>query len=194
MSEVKQRRRMPLWLKHALEFGPVAIFFVVLLSTDIFVATATLMVLMTISAVTAYAIEGRVTTLILLGLIAALVFGTLTLVFRDETFIKIRPTIWFATLAVLLIGGMALGRLFLKSLFEYAFQIDEAGWRKLTWRMAGFFIFLAIANHVMWTNFSNETWAAYKLFAVPIMMVAFMMTQTPLLLKHQIEPSDPADR
>lgn len=188
MSDAKPRRRMPLWLKHTLEFGPVAVFFLVLVTTDIFIATATLMVLMTISAVTAYAIEGRVSTLILLGLIAALVFGSLTLIFRDETFIKIRPSIWFGALATLLVGGLAIGRLFLKSLFEYAFQIDEAGWRKLTWRIAGFFVFLAIANHIMWTNFSDETWAAYKLFAVPVLMIAFMMAQTPLLLKHQVEP------
>ena len=193
-APVPARRRMSLTLKHTLEFGPVVVFFFTLLASDIFTATAVLMGLMTLAAGTAWAIEGRVSTLILLGTVAALGFGSLTLLLHDETFIKIRPSIWFSLLSVLLVGGLAFGRLFLRSLFEYAFRIDDSGWRKLTWRMAGFFLLLALANHLMWTNFSAETWAAYKLFAVPVLMMAFMLAQTPLLMRHQLpEDAPPAD-
>lgn len=185
------RRRMSLALKHTLEFGPIVVFFAALLASDIFTATAVLMVTMTLAAGIAWIIEGRVSTLILLGTVAALGFGSLTLLLHDETFIKIRPSIWFSTLALLLIGGLAFGRLFLRSLFEYAFRIDDAGWRKLTWRMAGFFLVLALANHLMWTNFSAETWAAYKLFAVPALMMVFMMAQAPLLIRHQLPEDAP---
>lgn len=184
-------RRMPVWLRQMLEFGPVLVFFLVMVTTNVFIATGVLMGLMTLSALAAYALEGRVSGLILFGLVAVWVFGTLTLVLRDETFIKIRPSIWFSTLALLLIGGLAFGRLFLRSLFEYAFRIDDAGWRKLTWRMAGFFLVLALANHLMWTNFSAETWAAYKLFAVPALMMIFMMAQAPLLIRHQLPEDAP---
>lgn len=182
---------MPVWLRQMLEFGPVLVFFLVMVTTNVFIATGVLMGLMTLSALAAYALEGRVSGLILFGLVAVWVFGTLTLVLRDETFIKIRPSIWFSTLALLLIGGLAFGRLFLRSLFEYAFRIDDAGWRKLTWRMAGFFLVLALANHLMWTNFSAETWAAYKLFAVPALMMIFMMAQAPLLIRHQLPEDAP---
>lgn len=182
----RPRRRMNPFLRHGLEFGPVVIFFLAMLASDIFIATAVLMALMTISAIAAYAIEGRVGGLILFGLVTVLAFGTLTLVLRDEAFIKIRPSIYFSALALVLLAGLALGRLFLKSLFEYAFQIDVAGWRKLTLRMAGFFVVLAAANWFVAANYSLETWASYKVFAVPVLMIVFMMAQTPLLLKHQL--------
>ena len=186
------RRRMSLALKHTLEFGPIVVFFAALLASDIFTATAVLMVTMTLAAGIAWIIEGRVSTLILLGTVAALGFGSLTLLLHDETFIKIRPSIWFSTLALLLIGGLAFGRLFLRSLFEYAFRIDDAGWRKLTWRMAGFFLALSVANYVVAATFSLDTWATYKVFGVPVLTVVFMMAQTPLLLKHQLPESEAA--
>lgn len=188
----EQRHRMKAPLRHVLEFGPVLIFFGTMLATDIFIATGVLMVLMTISAIVAYAIEGRVSGLILFGLVTVLAFGTLTLILRDEGFIKIRPSIYFSTLALLLLGGLAVGRLFLKSVFEYAFRIDVAGWRKLTLRIAGFFIVLAGLNYYVAHSFSLETWASYKVFAVPVLMIAFMMAQTPLLMRHEL-PKDSAD-
>lgn len=189
MSEsapVAPPRRMKPLLRHALEFGPVLIFFAVMQITDVFIATAVLMALMTLSALTAWLIEGRVSGLILFGLVTVLAFGTLTLALHDEGFIKIRPSIYFATLCAVLVFGLAIGRVFLKSLFEYAFQIDDAGWRKLTWRMAGFFAVLSAANYFVAESFSLDTWATYKVFGVPVLTVLFMMAQTPLLLKHQL--------
>ena len=186
MTEAAAPRRMKPLLRHALEFGPVLIFFGVMQLTDVFVATGVLMVLMTLSALTAYLIERRVSGLILFGLVTVLAFGTLTLVLHDEGFIKIRPSIYFATLASVLAFGLVIGRVFLKSLFEYAFQIDDLGWGKLTWRMAGFFYVLAIANYLVASTFSLYTWATYKVFGVPVLTVLFMMAQTPLLLKHQL--------
>lgn len=187
-------RRMKPALRHTLEFGPVLVFFGVMQLTDIFTATGVLMVLMTLSALTAYIIERRVSGLILFGLVTVLAFGTLTLVLHDEGFIKIRPSIYFATLAAVLAVGMFIGRIFLKSLFEYAFQIDDDGWRKLSWRMAGFFFVLAVANYVVASNFSLDSWATYKVFGVPVLTVIFMMAQTPLLLKHQLPEDQTAER
>ena len=190
-EDTTNRRRMTPLLRHGLEFGPVVIFFIVMLATDIFVATGVLMALMTLAAAVAWAIEGRVSGLILFGLVTVLAFGTLTLVLRDEDFIKIRPSIYFATLASVLLLGLAVGRTFLKNLFEYAFKLDDAGWRKLTLRMAGFFVFLAGANWFVSATFSLETWASYKVFAVPVLMVLFMMAQTPMLARHEIKPEPP---
>ena len=187
------RRRMSALLRQGLEFGPVVVFFITLLLTNPFTATAVLMVLMSISAAIAYSIEGRVSALILFGLVTVLAFGGLTLILQDEAFIKIRPSIYFTTLASVLLIGLWFGRIFMKAVFEYAFKIDDAGWRKLTLRMGLFLLVLAVANYFVASTFSIETWGAYKLFAVPVLMMAFMMAQTPLLMKHGLpdEPEKP---
>jgi intracellular septation protein len=189
---VSKPRRMKPLLRHALEFGPVLIFFGVMQLTDVFIATAVLMGLMSAAALTAYLIEGRLSGLILFGLVTVLAFGTLTLVLHDEEFIKIRPSIYFATLAAVIAFGMLIGRVFLKSLFEYAFQIDDDGWRKLSWRMAGLFAVLSGANLAVASYFSLDTWATYKVFGVPVLTMIFMIAQTPLLLKHQL-PDEKAE-
>lgn len=193
MPDAIAPRRMKPLLRHALEFGPVLIFFGVMQLTDVFLATAVLMGLMSASALTAYLIEGRVSGLILFGLVTVLAFGTLTLVLQDPGFIKIRPSIYFATLAAVIAFGMFAGRVFLKSLFEYAFQIDDDGWRKLSWRMAGFFAVLSGANLAVASNFSLDTWATYKVFGVPVLTMLFMIAQTPLLMKHQLPEEKAAE-
>lgn len=182
-------RRMKASVRHVLELAPVGIFFITLLVSDIFIATAVLMGAMVLSAAIAFAIERRLSPLMSFALIVVLAFGALTLSFRDEFFIKIRPTIYNTVLGVLLLAGLWWKKYFLKIVLEMAFQLDDTGWRKLTIRMACLFFTLAIANHLVWTNFSTEFWAAYKIWGVYPIMIGFFVFQVPLIERHTIKPA-----
>ena len=57
-----------------------------------------------------------------------------------------------ASSALILLGGLAFNRLFIKYVFAQAFELDEAGWRKLTWRWGIFFLCLAVLNEAVWRN------------------------------------------
>jgi intracellular septation protein len=184
------RRRLNPALKQGLEIGPVLVFFGVVLSYGIMPATAVLMVLFTISVAIVYAVERRVQPLLLFGLGAVLVFGGLTLILRDDFFIKVRATVYFGVLAVFLAAGLAFGRYMLRYVFEVAFRLDDAGWRILTIRTIAFFVLLAVANAVMFTQFSTEVWSAYKVFGQYPLMVLFFVAQAPLVMKHQL-PEEP---
>lgn len=186
-------RRMKASVRHALELAPVAIFFITLLASDIFIATAVLMGAMVLSAAIAWAIERRLSPLMSFALVVVLAFGALTLAFRDEFFIKIRPTIYFTILGTLLLAGLWWKKYFLKTVLEMAFQLDEAGWRKFTIRMACLFFALAIANHLVWTNFSTEFWAGYKIWGVYPIMIGFFVSQVPLIERHTIKPAPEAE-
>ncbi len=186
-------RRMKASWRHTLELSPVGIFFVTLLATDIFVATAVMMGAMTLAASIAYAIERRLSPMMSFGLVLVLAFGTLTLAFRDEFFIKIRPTIYNTVLGVLLLAGLWWRKYFLKIVLEIAFQLEDEGWRKLTIRMACLFFVLAIANHLVWTNFSTEFWAAYKIWGAYPIMIIFFVFQVPLIERYTIKPAPVAE-
>ncbi len=151
-------------LRHGLELGPVLAFFATYVLTDLMTATAVIMALITLAVAVSYAIERRVAPVLLFAWGVAIVFGGLTLLLQDPFFIKIRATVYFTALAGLLALGLAFRKLLLRYVFEMAFRLDEAGWRVLTLRTIGFFLFLAALNVVVFSNFSEETWVAYKAF------------------------------
>jgi intracellular septation protein len=74
----------------------------------------------------------------------------------------------------------------IKHAFGQAFQLDEQGWRGLTWRWAAFFIALAIANEIVWRSFSTNTWVAFKVWGVFPLILVFSVAQLPFLGRHQV--------
>ena len=78
--------------------------------------------------------------------VLVLMFGGLTLYLKNDIFIKMKPTVLYAFFGVMLLGGLAFNRLFIKYVFAQAFELTEDGWRKLTWRWGIFFFALARAQ------------------------------------------------
>jgi intracellular septation protein len=103
-----------------------------------------------------------------------------------------KPTALYATFGALLLGGLAFNRLFIKVVFAQAFELDEVGWRRLTWRWGFFALDLAALNEIIWRNFSTDIWVDFKVWAIIPLVLLFALAQTPLVMKHQIEET-PAD-
>jgi intracellular septation protein len=74
-----------------------------------------------------------------------------------------------------------------KTLFDQAFHLSDAGWRALTYRWIGFFIAMAILNEIVWRNFSDNFWAGFKLFGAIPLTFLFAAAQLPLVLKHEVK-------
>jgi intracellular septation protein len=119
-----------------------------------------------------------------------LVFGGLTLYLRDETFIKLKPTIVYAMFAGLLAVGLMLRKPLLELLFGSAFTLTEEGWRRLTVRWIVFFVAMAVVNEVVWRNFSTDTWVSFKVFGFLPLTFLFALAQVPLLQRHGAAPQD----
>ncbi len=129
----------------------------------------------------------RVPVLALVTGVFVIVFGFLTIYFNDETFIKIKPTIVNALFAVMLGAGLVFRRLVLKLALGEVFDLTDAGWRLLTIRWAVFFLILAGLNEFVWRNFSTDTWVSFKSFGVMPMTALFMLSQVPLIMRHQAD-------
>jgi intracellular septation protein len=119
--------------------------------------------------------------------VLVVIFGGLTLYLQDATFIKMKPTVLYAFFGVVLIGGLRFNRLFIKYVFEQAFDLSDEGWRKLTWRWGLFFLALAVLNEAVWRNFSTAIWVDFKVFGIMPLIFLFALAQTPLVLRHQVE-------
>ena len=176
-------------LKLALDLGPLALFFFANTRYGIFAATETFMAAVLVALAISYALTRRVAVMPLVTAIIVVVFGTLTLILHDATFIKVKPTIIYALFGAVLLGGLAFNKPLLGVVFDSMFQLTEQGWRKLTLRWALFFFALAILNEIVWRNASTDLWVDFKVFGVVPLTFLFGALQVPLLRKYETKPA-----
>ncbi len=60
----------------------------------------------------------------------------------------------------------------------------STGWRLLTYRWAGFFIFLALLNEAVWRSVSTDTWVSFKVFGLVPLVFIFAAMQAGFLQRH----------
>ena len=180
-------------VKLALDLGPLVVFFVTYYTLGIFPATGVFMVATLLAAGISYALVRKVSPLMIFSAVVVMVFGGLTLWLKDDTFIKLKPTIYYLTVSGILLGGLALGRLVIKDVMDIAMHLTDEGWRKFTWRIAIFFLCMAALNEFVWRNFSTDTWVMLKVWGFIPLTFVFFAAQMPLLMKHEIkQPSEDA--
>lgn len=175
-------------LKLALELGPLVVFFVVNARADLLSATAAFMVTTLVALTVSYILQKRLPLMPMVTGVVVLVFGGLTLLLNDDTFIKLKPTIVNSLFAVVLFSGLIFWkRPLLGLVLDSVISIDDEGWRKLTLRWAFFFVFLAVLNEIVWRNFSSDFWVSFKVFGIMPITLAFALAQIRLIEAHKLE-------
>jgi intracellular septation protein len=175
------------WLKPAVEYGPLAVFVAVYFSQGLMPATVALMIATVIGVTVSWFVTRKVPLMPVVTAVIVLVFGGLTLWLNDENFIKMKPTIIYALFAIVIGGGLVLGKSVLKKVLGHAVSMDEAGWRSLSVRVALFFAAMAVANEVVRHVMSTDHWVLWKMPGSLIITLVFMMAQGPLILRHQVD-------
>jgi intracellular septation protein len=174
--------------KLATELGPLLVFFAANAMFNLFVATGAFMVVIVVALVASYVVTKHVPIMAIVTGVVVLVFGTLTLVLHDETFIKVKPTIIYGLFAAVLGGGLLFGRSFIAIMFDQMFNLTPAGWRQLTFRWALFFAGMAVLNEIIWRTQSTNVWVTFKAIGVTALTAVFAVAQMPLIKRHSIEP------
>ena len=174
-----------------IDLGPLLVFFVANFfapvpgPVKIFVATGAFMAAMLAAMLWSQIKYGRISPLLWFSGIAVVVMGGITLWLHDETFIKIKPTLYYVFVAALLGFGLFTGRPLLKMVLGTAYPgLDEEGWRKLTRNWALFFLFMAVLNEAVWRNSSTDFWVGFKLWGAIPLTFLFALLNVPMLLRH----------
>lgn len=179
-------------LKLALEFGPLVLFFLANARFGVFVGTGAFMAAFFVAFAVSYALTRHIPLMALISAGVVVVFGGLTLILQDETFIKVKPTIIYLLFGSVLAGGLLVGKSLLSVAFDAVFNLTETGWRKLTLRWAGFFFAMALINEIVWRTQSTEVWLGFKAFAVIPLTFVFAALQYPLLMRYEAGTQAPA--
>jgi intracellular septation protein len=157
----------------------------------IFVATGAFMIAM-IAAMLFSAIRyRRISPLLLFSGVMVVVLGGLTIWLHDETFIKMKPTVYYALVAALLAFGLLTDRPLLQRVLGSTYPgLDEDGWKKLTRNWALFFAFMAVLNETVWRNSSTQFWIGFKIWGALPLTFLFAAANIPMLLRHGLMRED----
>jgi intracellular septation protein len=192
------------WVKPALEFGPLIVFFAVfmLYRNDTVVlggrdyggfilATLAFIPALFLATAVQWRLTGKLSPMQVATLILVTVFGGLSIWLNDPRFFKLKPTIIYVLFAAILGASLALRRNWLGAVLGEALPMDAHGWRKLTARMAVFFLLLALANEVVWRTMSDSTWVWFKTFGLPVLLFAFLLGNARLYRDHALPEAAP---
>jgi intracellular septation protein len=177
-------------VKLALDLGPLVLFFVANARYGIFTATAVFMAAVLAALLVSYVMTRRLPIMPVVTAVVVVVFGGLTLILHDATFIKVKPTIIYGLFGAILMGGLVFNKSLLGIVFDSLFHLSDEGWRKLTLRWAIFFFALAVLNEIVWRNVSTDAWVTFKVFGVVPLTILFGALQVPLLKRYAVEPAE----
>jgi len=131
-----------------------------------------------IQAIVQWRKQHKLSPMMLTSTVLVLVFGGITLLVRDKTFIQWKPTVldWLfaaAFLASQFIGDAPL----VQKLMGGQVELERARWRTLNLMWVGFFALMGAINIYVLYNFSEATWVNFKVFGMLGLTLVFVVLQ-----------------
>ncbi len=180
-------------MKLLFDLFPVILFFVAFKFFGIYVATAAA-IAATIAQVGWVMLKGRkVSNMQWASLVIIVLFGGATLLLRDETFIKWKPTVLYWLAGLVFLGGLLFRTNLVKAVMSEGITMPEPAWTKLCAAWGVFFLFKGTLNLWVAFNFDTDTWVNFKLFGGMGLMLAFVVAQAFWIARYiPDEPPAPA--
>ncbi len=134
-------------MKLLIDFFPVLLFFVAYKAADIYVATAVAIGASALQVGWFWIGRRRVETMHLVTLGLLVVFGGLTIVLQDRTFIMWKPSIVNWLFAAAFLTSQFVGdRTLVERMMAHAVEVPQPTWRRLNLTWVAFFTISGLAN------------------------------------------------
>ncbi len=183
-----------------IDLGPLLVFFIANFFAPvpgpikIFVATGAFMVAITVAMLVSKLKYRHISPLLWFSSVMVIVLGGITIWLHDETFIKIKPTIYYLIVASLLAFGLATKRNLLKMVLGAAYPgLSERGWQLLTRNWAIFFAVMAGVNEAVWRSTSTDFWIGFKIWGFLPATFLFALANVPMLMRHGMQLDKPGE-
>lgn len=173
----------------AIDLGPLIVFFAVnFITGDVIMATGAFMAAITAAMLYSKLKYRHISPMLWFSGAMVLVLGGITIYLHDETFIKIKPTIYYLIVASLLLFGLFTKRNLLKSVLGTAYPgLSDRGWQILTRNWALFFLAMAALNEAVWRTTSTDFWIGFKIWGFMPATLLFAMAHIPMLMRHGMQ-------
>lgn len=177
-----------------IDLGPLLVFFLVNFFAPvpdilkIFYATGAFMAAMLVAMMISFLRYRHISPLLWFSGIMVVILGGITIWLHNDTFIKMKPTVYYMLIASLLGFGLATCRNLLKMVLGAAYPgLSEEGWKLLTRNWAIFFLVMAVVNEAVWRNSSTSFWIGFKLWGFLPATFLFAIANVPMLMKHGMQ-------
>lgn len=177
-------------MKLLFDLFPILLFFAAFKLGDLYVATG-VAILATAGQIAWLKWRGRIVEpMQWTSLAIIVVFGGMTLLFHDETFIKWKPTVLYALFAAaLLLAPRFTGVNPLRAMMGAQLTLPEPVWRQLTFAWVAFFVAMGVANLLVAYRFPLDVWVNFKVFGTMALTIVFVIAQA-LWVGHHAEQSN----
>ncbi len=178
-----------------IEYAPLILFFLAYKLADIYVATAVAILASLLAIAWSAWSTKKVSTMQWVSLAIIVIFGGATLLLHDETYIKWKPSVLYASFALILLSGRVFfDRDWIELIFRQA-QIEAPRriWIVTTWAWVAFLAGLAGLNLYIAEHYSLDTWVNFKVWWATGLFFVFMLGNVLWLARYQRQSpeSDP---
>jgi len=175
-------------MKFLFDIFPVILFFVAYKISGIYTATSIAIAATAAQIGWAWAKHRKVDTMQWVSLALIVVFGGATLLLRDETFIKLKPTVLYWLFGVVLtVSAVAFKKNLIRAMMEKQVTAPDAVWEKLLAGWIGFFVVMGGLNLYVAYTYDTAIWVNFKLFGGIGLMILFVIAQAVILAPHMKE-------
>ncbi|MEE8388231.1 MAG: septation protein A [Acidiferrobacterales bacterium] len=180
-------------MKILYDFFPLLLFFGAFKYYDIYVATAVAIAASLIQVVSFRLFKGRFETMHLITFGVIGVFGGLTLLLHDDTFIKWKPTIVYWLLGSITLGSHFVGKkTAIEHLIGKQISLPDRIWVKQNLSWGFFFLVLGLLNIYVAFYYEleldaarrQEIWVNFKVFGLMAITLVFVIIQAIFMARH----------
>ncbi len=172
-------------MKFLFDIFPVLVFFIAFKVYGIYVATAAAITATVIQVAWSWVRHRKIEKMLLISFGIIVVFGGATLLLKDETFIKWKPTVLYWAFSGILLGSeLFLGKNLIRTMMGAQMTLPDPVWKKLNLSWSVFFALMGIANLYVALNYSTDAWVNFKLFGGIGLLLAFAIGQALMLSRY----------
>ncbi|ANS43253.1 septation protein A [Serratia inhibens] len=175
-------------MKQFLDFLPLIVFFAFYKLYDIYVASGALIVATALALVFTWIKYRKVEKMTLITFLMVLVFGTLTLVFHNDLFIKWKVTVIYSLFALaLLVSQLVLKKPLVQRMLGKELTLPDKVWSNLNLAWAVFFLLCGLANIYVAFWLPQSVWVNFKVFGLTALTLVFTLLSGIYIYRHMPE-------
>ncbi|MDP7593459.1 MAG: septation protein A [Litorilituus sp.] len=172
-----------------IEYIPLVVFLLFYKFADLYWATGSLIITSALQILYYFLKKDKIPTRNWIFFALILVFGSLTIFFHDDAFIKWKVTIINGFFAMsLLISKHFFNKNIIKQFLSESLSLPETIWTKLNFAWAMFFALCGALNLYIAFNFDLDTWVNFKVFGLTGLTLTFAIGSVFSL--HRYLPQD----
>ena len=171
-------------MKFFTDLLPILAFFIVYKKFDIFYATAAAIIITLLQVLFSYLTSKKVEKVQIINLVVILVFGGMTILFQNETFIKWKPSVLYWVFGTILIFSKVVLKInLIQKFLSKQVILPTTDWNSLNVHWILFFLLMGFINIYIAYVYSLDTWVNFKLFGSTLLLIIFMIFQGVFIYK-----------